>query len=148
MSGLAKLLAGHTPPGVYHWTTATSLGDVQHTVERAGWRFVCLDTWAVEEKSAFLDVCEEAFAFPDWVGHNFDALADALSDVKPSDGGGVVVLWEGWAPMARAERRVFDVAVGIFSDRVDQERAGPFAVLLRGPGPDDTQLPELDPHHF
>ncbi len=148
MSGLAKLLAGHTAPGVYHWTTATGTKDVQHAVEHAGWRFVCLDTWAAEGKSAFLDACEEAFAFPDWVAHNFDALTSALSDVRAPEDGGVVVLWEGWAPLARAERRVFDVAVNVFADRVDLERAGPFAVLLRGPGPDDVQLPELDPHHF
>ena len=31
-------------------------------------------------------------------------------------------------------------------DRVDFERGGPFAVLLQGPGPTDTDLPELDPH--
>jgi hypothetical protein len=38
------------------------------------------------------------------------------------------------------------VALSVFSDRVDFERGGPFAVLLRGPGPTDTDLPELDPH--
>ena len=59
---------------------------------------------------------------------------------------GVVVMWDGWGPLARADRRVFDVAVDVFSARVDDERAGPFSVLLRGPGPDDTDLVELDPH--
>ena len=78
MSGLARLLAGHTDPGVYHWTSAADARTVEHAAEHAGWRFVTLDTWQVEDKSAFLDVCEEAFAFPEWVGHNFDALADAL----------------------------------------------------------------------
>ena len=106
MNGLARLLAGHTDPGVYHWTSAADARTVEHAAEHAGWRFVALDSWQVEDKSAFLDVCEEAFAFPEWVGHNFDALADALSDVRGPDGAGVVVLWEGWAPLARANRRV------------------------------------------
>ena len=111
MSGLARLLAGHTDPGVYHWTSAADARTVEHAAEHAGWRFVALDTWQVEDKSAFLDVCQEAFAFPEWFGHNFDALADALSDVRGPDGAGVVVLWEGWGPLARANRRVFDVAL-------------------------------------
>ena len=51
MSGLARLLAGHTPPGVYHWTSAADVATVQHAAERAGWRFVLLDTWKVEDKS-------------------------------------------------------------------------------------------------
>lgn len=147
MSGLARLLAGHTEPGVYHWTSATGAPTIQHAAEHAGWRFVALDTWKVEDKSGFLDTCEQVFGFPDWVGHNFDALSDALSDVRGPDGAGVIVLWDGWAPLARASRRVFDVALSVFADRVDFQRGGPFAVLLHGPGPTDTDLPELDPHH-
>ena len=147
MSGLARLLAGHTPPGVYHWKSAADQRDVAHAVEHAGWRFIALDTWGVEDKAGCLEACRECFDFPDWVGRNFDALADALSDVRGDEGAGVLTLWEGWSPLARAERRVFDVALSVFAGRVDFERGGPFAVLLRGPGPDDVELPELDPHH-
>ncbi|MFY9916045.1 MAG: barstar family protein [Nocardioidaceae bacterium] len=147
MSGLARLLAGHTSPGVYHWETAEKADVVQHAAEVAGWRFVALDTWQVEDKSGFLAACEAAFGLPDSVSH-FDALGDSLHQVRGPDGAGVVVLWEGWAPLARADRRVFDVVLSVLSDRVDLERAGSFAVLLKGPGPDDTALPELDPHQY
>lgn len=147
MSGLARLLAGHTKPGVYRWTSQADVEDIEHAVDHAGWRFVCLDTWKVEDKRGLLEACREAFDFPDWVGDNFDALSDALSDVRGRDGGGVLVLWDGWSPVARADRRVFDVALSVFSSRVDFERGGPFAVLLRGPGPDDTSVQDLDPHH-
>jgi hypothetical protein len=148
MSGLAKVLAGRRPPGVYHWTSSASARDVRHAVEHAHWSFVLLDTCAVEDKVQFLAVSHDSFGFPDWFGHNFDALGDALSDVRPAarDAEGVLVLWDGWGPFARADRHAFDVAVDVFASRVDFERAGPFVVLLRGPGPDDTGLPELDPH--
>jgi RNAse (barnase) inhibitor barstar len=132
---------------VYHWTSAAGIDDVRHAVDQAQWRFVLLDTWGSEDKSAFMAACHQAFELPDWFGRNFDALGDALSDVQPGgDLLGVVVMWDGWGPLARSDRRVFDVAVDVFSARVDDERAGPFSVLLRGPGPDDTDLVELDPH--
>lgn len=146
MSGLARLLAGHADPGVYHWSSAADATTVEHAAEHAGWRFVSLDTWKVEDKEGFLDQCMAAFDFADSVGHNFDALSDALMDVRGPDGAGVLVLWDGWAPLARANRLVFDVALTVFGGRVDFERRGPFAVLLHGPGPDDTDLEELDPH--
>ena len=147
MSGLARLLAGRVEPGVYHWTSAAGIDDIRHAAEHANWRLVLLDTWGSEDKDGFMQAAHEAFGFPDWFGRNFDALADALSDIQPADDQhGVVVVWDGWGPLARAERRVFDVAVDVFSGRVEYERAGPFAVLLRGPGPDDTDLVELDPH--
>lgn len=143
MSGLARVLAHRVPPGVYHWTSATGTADAEHAAEHAGWRFVLLDTWGVDDKAGFLASCHAAFDFPDWFGRNFDALSDALSDIRSGDSEGVLVLWEGWGPLARADARVFDVAVDVFGSRVDFERAGPFVVLLHGPGP-ETQVRELD----
>ena len=147
MSGLAKLLAGHTKPGVYHWTSHADVEDIEHAADHAGWRFVSLDTWKVEDKQGLLQACREAFDFPEGVGENFDALSDALSDIRGRDNGGVLVIWDGWSPLARADRRVFDVALSVFGSRVDFDRSGPFAVLLRGPGPDDASIQELDPRH-
>ncbi len=146
MSGLARLLAGHTAPGVYHWPSPAEVADIEHAAHQAGWHVVVLDTWQVDDKAGFLDACRAAFDFPHWTGHNFDALADALSEVRPGDATGVLVLWDGWGVFARSDRRAFDVAVDVFADRVEFERGGTFAVVLRGPGPDDVQLPELDPH--
>jgi RNAse (barnase) inhibitor barstar len=145
MSGLAKLLSGRTQAGVYHWSSAGDPAQIAHSADAADWMFVHLDTWSVEDKAGFLLACKEAFDFPDWVGMNFDALGDALSDVR-TERGGILVLWDGWSPLARADRRSFDVAVDVFAERVDFVRAGVFAVVLRGPGPTDTEVPELDPH--
>ena len=54
MSGLAALLAGHTPPKVYQWHNAASVEDVRHAVEKAGWSFHSLDGWTIEDKETFL----------------------------------------------------------------------------------------------
>jgi hypothetical protein len=145
MSGLAKLLAGNVAPGVYRWSAPSDSATVQHAVERAGWRFIGLDTWQVEDKAGFLTACKGAFGI-DLSEHDFDGLCDALNDVEPGDATGIVVLWDGWAPFARADSFGFEVAVDVFDTRVDAERVGPFAVLLKGPGP-QTDVPDLDPHH-
>ena len=144
MSGLARLLAGHTPPGVYHWASAADARVVEHAAERADWRYVGLDTWLVEGKDEFLQECKRAFGIDPNDEHSFDGLGDSLNDVTPGDASGVVVLWDGWAPFARADRHAFDVAVDVFAARVETDRAGAFAVLLKGQGP-QTDLPELDP---
>jgi hypothetical protein len=146
MSGLARLLAGNAEAGIYRWASAQGTDDVRHAVERAGWRFVCLDTWQVEAKEGFLDACTLAFGVERLAEHSFDGLEDALNDVDAEDTAGIVVLWDGWAPFARADRLAFDVALDVFDARVDAERAGAFAVLLKGPGP-ETDVPDLDPRH-
>lgn len=136
MSGLAALLAGRREPGIFRWHGAFGVPDVQHTVEHAGWRFVYLDGVAVESKSEFLERIGTAFGFPDHYGQNFDALADCLHDVVAGDSAGTVLLYDGWGPFARADERAFSVALSVLGARVNEDRGGPFAVLLRGEGPD------------
>lgn len=143
MSGLARLLAGHTSPGVYHWASPANPAAIRHTVEAAGWQFIGLDTWKVENRNEFLQTCKDAFGFAELGEHSFDGLGDALGDVQAGDSAGIVVLWDGWAPFARADRHAFEVAVDVFDERVDTDRAGAFAVVLQGSGP-PCDLPELD----
>lgn len=144
MSGLAGLLAGHTSPGIYQWHSGLNVPDVEHAVDHAGWKFVHLDGWAVEEKETFLKSVASAFAFPD-SPENFDALSDALADVTAGDTNGTVFLWDGWGPLARADERAFSVALSVLGGRVHADRGGSFAVLLRGEGP-LIDVPDLNPH--
>ena len=142
MSGLASLLAGHTPAGTYRWHGGFEVGDVRHTVEHAGWTFAYVDGLVAQTKPEFLDRIGEALQLPEWYGRNFDALQDCLTDVDGGDG--TVLLWDGWGVLARAEPRVFSVALSVLGTRVNAHRGGPFAVLLRGEGPDVPGVPSLD----
>lgn len=144
MSGLAALLAGRTSPGIFRWRAAFDAADVRHTVELAGWQFAHLDTWALDTKAEFLDAIGAALDFPDHCGRNFDALADCLQDVAQADSHGTILLWDGWGPFARADERAFSVALTVLGTRVNAERGGAFAVLLRGDGPDPVGVPDLD----
>ena len=136
MSGLAGLLAGRQPPGVYQWHSGLKPDEVQHAVEHSGHGFGYVDGWTHQEKDEFLAEVGAALHFPDDYEHNFDALADCLRDVDAGKDGhepGTVLLWDGWGPLARTDRRAFDVAVDVFRGRATESPA--FSVLLRGEGP-------------
>ena len=146
MSGLAALLAGHNPPDLYQWHSAANVADVEHAVEHAGWSFAYLDGWAIEDKQSFLKAAAAVFAFPDDFGENFDALSDCLSDVDCGDKHGVVLLWDGWSPLARHDDQAFKVSLSVLGGRANADRGCKFAVLLRGEGP-PIDLPELPVKH-
>ncbi len=131
MSGLAGLLAGRTAPGAYRWHAAYDVDDVRHTVESTGRRFAYVDGATVGTAPELHDALATALGFPAWYGRNLDALHDCLSDLPD----GVVLLWDAWGGLARAEPRVFAVAVDLLGERL--------SVLLRGPGP-EVGLPSLD----
>ncbi len=144
MSGLAGLLAHHVEPGIYRWHGHFAVEDVRHTVEHAGWQFAAVDGWHGPTKPEFLEAIGEALAFPDYYGQNFDALADCLADVTVGDSEGWVLLWDGWGPLAREDERAFSVALSVLGGRVNADKGGRFAVLLRGDGPDIEGVPSLD----
>ncbi|QNN53116.1 barstar family protein [Nocardioides mesophilus] len=145
MSGLAALLAGHTPPDLYQWHSAASVPDVQHAVEHAGWAFAHLDGWTIEEKESFLKAATVALSVSDDVG-DFDTLSDRLADVDAPDREGVVLLWDGWSPLCRHDEQAFRVALTVLGGRVHSDRGCRFAVILRGDGP-GLDLPELPVKH-
>ena len=144
MSGLAAVLAGHEPAGIHLWHGAFDVADVRHSVEHAGWGFGWVDGWTgADTKPAFLAAVGEALDFPDHYGQNFDALADCLHDIG---GGrdGVILLWDGWSTLARADEKAFSIALSVLGSRVNDERGVPFTVLLRGEGPVVPGVTSLD----
>ena len=143
MSGLAGLLAGHTPAGIYRWHGAFDADDVRHTVEHAEGRFGHVDGWTAQTKAEFLAAVGQALDFPDHYGQNFDALADCLADVG-RDASAVVLLWDGWSTLARADERAFSIALSVLGGRANDDKGAPFTTLLRGEGPDVPGVTDLD----
>ena len=139
MSGLAGLLAGHHPAGVYQWHAAFGPEDVRHAVEKAGARFAYVDGWTHQDKPELLDALVEALGCPDPGGAEFDA---ALSACLGAVDDRLVLLWDGWGPLARTDRGAFDAAAKILAGRAT-DGSSSVTVLLRGEGP-EIDVPSLD----
>lgn len=92
-----------------------------HDGAQAGWRVVLLR--GTDTRAAFLRQCAYAFELPDWFGLNWDALADALSDVQHRPG--TFVIWVERDGLPQEVRRTADQ---IFAERADDGPA-PFLVL-------------------
>ena len=158
MSGLAALLAGKIEPGMYRWHAMFAAADVRHTVELAGWRFAHDNGWIHEDQTEVLTALGKALSLPDGCGRDLDAFAGCLNDADAADSKGTLLLWDGWAPFARADKEAFKATLDVLRTRVQAEQGGLFAVLLRGdgerggpfaaPSPDDgpeiADLPSLD----
>ena len=74
---------------------------------------VVLDTREAVDKAAFLAACARDLDFPDYFGHNWDALADCLSDFVARHTP-VLVVWTGASVLSPADRRT---AMQIMTER-------------------------------
>ena len=145
MSGLAAMLAGRRPPGVYVWRSNTPTSEVAHAAEHARWRPFLLDGRAVTVKDQFLDALAAACESPNPVGRTWDAAAECLNDLSWAPATrGYLFVYDGWGMLARTEPDAWDRAKSVFEDACAHwaPTSTPLVVLLRGPGPDED-LAEL-----
>jgi hypothetical protein len=118
--------------------------ELESAAEELGWRCVVLDGTEVDTKDAFLELCAESFALPEWFGMNWDALEECLGDLDLGEDEGVAVLWAGWGELAEAAAADFAVALDILAGAVRGWHREGLAggVLLVGEGP-DVEVDEL-----
>ncbi len=145
MSGLAPVLAGREPAGLFRWAAEFAVENLSSTLEVAGWRLAPVDGAYAQTKPEVLAAIGAALQFPDYYGSNFDALADCLGDLETP----TVLLWDDWGAFARNDARAFSILRRILEARA-RESGAPnssatpgFLVLLRGEGP-ELDLPLLD----
>ncbi|MFD3698651.1 barstar family protein [Streptomyces sp. NPDC058646] len=107
---------------------------------QAGWTTVRLDLDGVRTKAELMRRCGEALRLPDWVGGNWDALADALRDLSwlPGTAGRLVAV-TSWRGYAAARPGDWEVLREVLEEAVDFWReagaAPPLTVLLAEPEP-------------
>jgi hypothetical protein len=65
-----------------------------------------VDLARVTTKEAFLEAVGKALGFPDWYGHNWDALADCLTDLSWMAADGYVIVLERADAFASAAHRL------------------------------------------
>jgi hypothetical protein len=124
--------------------TDAPVDELEAAADDLGWRCVVLDGSEVEDRAAFLESCDEAFALPEWFGMNWDALEECLGDLELEGAEGIVVVWAAWGTFAEAAPADFAVALDVLGSAVrgwtaDGVRGG---VVLAGQGP-DLDLVEL-----
>jgi RNAse (barnase) inhibitor barstar len=90
---LQAILADASKAGVYH-LPQTDKGELMSAAKAAGLGGFRVNLAKAEDKGQMLAAIAEALGFPDWFGHNFDALADCLADMAWQPAEGYLVLLE------------------------------------------------------
>jgi RNAse (barnase) inhibitor barstar len=81
-----------------------------------GFAHVDADLRGCTDKPAFLARIATALRFPDWFGHNWDALADCLADLSWLPAPGYVVVLDGIGDFRRAAPDAFATALDILDE--------------------------------
>lgn len=96
MEDLCYLLKNADGAGVYRLNC--SLEALHESIARAGFTVFEVDIAAAHGKGEVLAELARSLKAPDWFGHNWDALADALGDLSWCKAPGYVLLLRGEHP--------------------------------------------------
>ncbi len=135
---LGAVVRAAQPPGVYLWRSRAHHGAVRRELSALGWAAYPLNGRRITDANRSHEECARILAFPAWFGHNWDTLADCLSDLSWLRARGHVLIWDRYGVLARADARAWGRAYEVFQAAI-ASRAGtnmaPLYVLLRGLGP-------------
>lgn len=109
------------------YDAGSAAADVLDLARSEGWTALHLDTTATPDKAGLLAAVQRDLRLPDWFGRNWDALADALSDLQAEPG--VLVAWTGSEDVEPGTRRT---AVEVLQERAEEGEGGFVVVLIAG----------------
>lgn len=140
---LRALLADASQAGAFFVDEHDSDAMVE-AAETLDYHVLRIDLAGCRDKLRALELIGEALQFPDWVGDNWDALADAINDLSWLPANGYLLLLErssGWREHAPED---FDMLLGIINEAAvtwaGQDTA--FWALLPLPTPELAALAE------
>lgn len=116
--------------GVYH-TPQQGMGDLIAAAEASGFSICRIDLASVRDKAAFFERLATALEFPDWFGHNWDALADCLGDLSWLPADGYLILLENCDGLRTRHGEDFVTALQVFAAAAEawRDQRVPFWVL-------------------
>lgn len=114
----------HLPPGGQHALAAASAS--------ADLLYVHCDLAEDPSLTAALARLGECLNFPDWFGHNLDALHDCLTDLSWHDTAGWVLLISGIDALRAADEAGYEALSAVLADAAEywREQETPFWVFL------------------
>lgn len=83
-----------------------------------------------DTSQAVMDSIASALSFPDYFGHNLDALYDCLTDLSWLAAGEHVVVWHKPSALREADPQSYSAIVGVLADAIADGTG--LSLMLRG----------------
>ena len=142
---LVDLPLGELPCGVYRLISRTHPTPILTMITDWGWHAGYINGNAVEDKAQFLRAAGEAWMFPPYYGHNWDAFEEMVNDLSWLEAAGTVVLYDRVHRLAATQPDAWRIALSILQAAAGtwQREGRPFYVLLRQNWRWNRHLPRL-----
>jgi hypothetical protein len=143
---LAELLKDVQASGVYLLDESVPASEIEHLARYLDFAFFHLPGSRILSKPDFLREIGGVLRFPDYFGHNWDALVDCMTDITGGERSGRVILFDRFDLFAESSPAEFTTAMEIFGESALflSERGIACFVLLQGKRSAAPKLPGVE----
>jgi RNAse (barnase) inhibitor barstar len=135
----------HCPSGVYLIDEAERERVLRHGAFLPGFALAILDGAAVGSRARFFQELAQALRFPDYFGHNWDAVYDCLTDLNWLPATGYALVVDGFDHLATNEPQQWNIGLKVLREACAfwEPLPRPMYALLRGPSELAPGVPAL-----
>lgn len=87
-------------------------------IEQSGFRLFHLDGQGITDRSSYFQALAHLLEFGSHFGHNWDALADCLTDCSWGEDDRIVVVYSDYEPFATGDPEAWAIALEIWTSTV------------------------------
>jgi RNAse (barnase) inhibitor barstar len=133
--------------GVYLIDAAEREQVLRHGAFPAAFAIAVLDGAAAGSRAGFFQEIARRLHFPDYFGHNWDAVSDCLTDLNWLPAAGYVLVFDGFDHLAMNEPGQWAIGLKVLQEACAfwQPLSRSMVVLLYGPGELAPGVPPLPP---
>ncbi|MEZ5341581.1 MAG: barstar family protein [Acidimicrobiales bacterium] len=142
VSVVLPVILGIVAPGI--WRCDALPADTCELIDDRGWKPICVDVAAAADKAELLAAIADAAEFPSHFGHNWDAVADCLTDLAWLDTTGYVFVAKNGGALAVRDPAMTEILLDVLAEASEwwQARGVAFHTIWEGQLP--AGLPALE----
>jgi RNAse (barnase) inhibitor barstar len=135
---ITDLFSGELEGGVYHLLDSIAVGDLEKLSKLDRAQLYYLDGGEISDKNHLFERLAQVMNFPDYFGHNWDALADCLTDLDNENIDRYVLILDRLDRFANQDRQQWETLLDICQSVVAywQDTETPMYILLGGNSPE------------
>ncbi len=118
-SALDGIIAKQLSSGAYKMDMSLRAGTICRRMTNAGWQCAYLDGRIIYDKASLLNRCASALRFPDYFGHNWDALDECITEPDLIQGDGLVLVYDHAAVLFANSPRDWNIFYDIVTSAIE-----------------------------
>jgi RNAse (barnase) inhibitor barstar len=117
-----ELFENNIEPDIYLLDDKVNIQLINHLTSKNSLCLFYMDGRSISDEQTFFKKISSVMRFPDYFGHNWNAVEECIRDLSWSQASEYIIIYENFEVLAQKDPKAFDIAKSIFQEARDYWR--------------------------